>query len=332
MDDEYADFDDEDPLPCYFMPKKSESATAGTLRTYRPGNSETGLIYDTERHADYHVTVERLLGMDGWESPNSKSPMTLLILKLAVNCRSKSNKATRVTAKLEFESRPSGEKADPEIETWAPFKEPERSNATLVGVKKSDRIEVGAGVKAEFAELSGAWGSTEELSFEHTAFDMRTAFPLMNEDSGKRNGIEWCFSQNKLLGNDPPPVIHLAVLLRRASVTAAYVVKFEIDVVAGTMFNLKNNILKVFGCGPGITKPFLVQPDVDAPKVRYEGHHILKLTESYKNNMGELGTKDVLHRLVFPKLPASAQEAGAVLVEESQLHLAGMKGSGDQGL
>lgn len=362
---EFADFDDGERLPLRLY-EELDPGQEG-LKTY-PAKVDAPLMYDTGHGSDYSIMVERLLSVDGWETTSGDGktrtqPMTLIVFKLAVKCTSLNGRVKSIKATVEFENQKTGRQADPEVEAWAPFRELQPTNPTLVNIKRTDNKDTHAGTATQadpeveagtlFHKLeltnpvepwtpfhtlqptnptlvdvkrtddkdaragpakesitgSGGWKRDSEISFERRYWDRAYAYAEMDNTTGKRGGVTWVMEQSEMQNNGVLPEIFTAVLLKRESAEAPYVVNFRIRVQGGSVYGFTNQIKRVFNLGPVSTKPFLVRPATEA-KVRYEGNLFLGCVNA--DNLGSLRAKDSVTGLTI------VSGAGSAHVETAQ--------------
>jgi hypothetical protein len=320
MSEEYASFDGEVSLDLYQKWDTREEAQKGGLKTFKV-TGDGSLIYDSDK-SDYVVTVERVLGVDGWEKTTehdegAKTLMTLIILKIVVTRKKPDCRVRYVTATLSFENQKNGPKANPVVEAWAPFHSMELTNPMEEKVKKTDEFSGQAGLAYNGVDAHVRGSRKNEIAFKRTYYDTAFASARMNPDSGQRGGVMWHMEKSKIQIDSVPPETYAAVLFTRES-DAEYVVRFDIDVGGGTMFDLRTKAKRAFGLGPGHTKPFLVQPS-PYPKVRGEGRDFLPAVK--KENLGGLRSADNSTELTIVRKSGerlSAQEEPLVKEKKEQ--------------
>ncbi|KAH6982582.1 hypothetical protein EDB80DRAFT_248761 [Ilyonectria destructans] len=295
MSEEYASFEGKVNLDLHEKWDTAEEAEKGGVKTFTP-SPDGGLIFDSGK-SDYVVTVERVLGVDGWEKTTEdegdkthRQLMTLIILKIVVTRKNANCRVRSVTATLSFENQKTGPKANPVIEAWAPFREIKLTGATTSQITQTDQTSGKGGVASHGANVSAERSRTTEIAFERTYYDMAYATPRMNRESNQRGGVMWYMERNEVQRSNPPPETYAAVLFSRDA-NAPYVVNFDIDVRGGTTYDASNKLKRMFGLGPGYTRPFLVKPSPGKPMVRGgEGRDFLLAVDGER--LGSLRDKD----------------------------------------
>lgn len=278
MDSDYLDFEHPEPVPCCRILNPNDSR--GELKTQYSSKDNGGLIYDREDDGGFSISFERILQVDGWscgaEAVTENTPreaMTLMVSKLTVTCTRPKRCVRSVKSRLKFERLERSDKPGPEVVAWAPFRELEKTNQTNVNEKQTTTTDIHAGFKGDGAEVGTSRTKVKEISFERKYFARAFAAATMNK-AGKRGGVQWCMQQNEKQKDGVVPTIYTAVLLSRATLEEPYIVESKIQINGGTLYDLKNDTLDFFGIGPGVTKPYLVQPDFEQPRIRYEGASI----------------------------------------------------------
>ncbi|KAI0099043.1 hypothetical protein GGR51DRAFT_536567 [Nemania sp. FL0031] len=140
MDLEYEDFNSQEPLRLDLYRKfdSAEEARKGGVKSYKT-SGDASVFFDS-RKSDYYTTVERVLGLDGWETLTTpdgplKQRMSLLILKVVVSCTLYGGRVRTIKATLSFDNQKSGGKAEPFVEGWAPFRKLEQANPTRAEIQ-----------------------------------------------------------------------------------------------------------------------------------------------------------------------------------------------------
>jgi hypothetical protein len=293
MDENYGDFNSTTPalLELHEKFSRAEDAKRGGVKSYTVGGD--GSVYYDSGKSNYYTTVERVLGVDGWESASEDGKttiqrMTLLILKIVVGCTADDGRVRSIKATLELENQKGGGRTEPTIEAWAPFRKLEITNRTKATHRKSTSTAVTAGFEAYGGSLQLQRSVMSEIAFDRTYFDKAFAAPVMN--GSKRSGVFWYMKQNDLENHGVQPETFVAMLFKRET-DDPYIIKFDIDVRGDTLYNLGKNISKGFGLGPGRTKPFREQPSTKI-RVRGEGYDFLPAVEKLVNGLGKLRAKD----------------------------------------
>jgi hypothetical protein len=245
-----------------------------------------GLVYYSDEETGFTVSVERLLCVDGWEDSTKKQAMTLIVLKVMVASNS-AEKISSVVARLELVDTKKGEKAKPDVEAWAPFKNLEKSNETQAQVTTTYNANAQAGGSGGGATATISAGYEYEISWTQSYFDEGHAYPVMSTITGRRSGVRWVLKANPQQRQGVPPEMFVGILLKREK-QVPYLLKFDIRVKGGLLHDLKRGIEKVLGLGPGCNKPYLVRPS-STPVTRYEGEYMLQRVHSDK--LGDLRAK-----------------------------------------
>ncbi|KAI1123781.1 hypothetical protein F5Y10DRAFT_251173 [Nemania abortiva] len=293
MDVDYEDFDSQEPilLDLYQKFDPAEAARKGGVKSYET-SGDASVVYDS-RKSDYYTTVERVLGLDGWETlptpeGSTKQRMTLLILKVVVNCTSYGGRVRFVKATLSLDNQKSGGKTEPFVEAWAPFRKLELTNPTRADIHQGKNKSAKAGFSAYGFTAQGEGKLTHEISFERNYYDR--AFATVVMDGNRRAGVSWYMEQNNLEIGGVQPETFLAVLFKRET-DDPYIINFDIDVGGGTLHEAGKRVSKLFGLNPGRTKPFLVRPSTNI-QLRGEGRDFLPAVETLANNLERLRATD----------------------------------------
>lgn len=276
--------------------ESEEAQRQGGVKSYDP--IPTGSAIYSERKSNYKITVERLLWADGWEDADKdekdKRAMSLIILKMVFASTDSEGRFRHINATLEFDNKEYEGRTKPEIEAWAPFQHLVRANESEAELKKGSEHSVNAGGNAYGFKLGEQSKFTREISWKQTHFDEGHATAEISKHTGRRNGVNWFVKQNALQNHGVPPELWTAVLISRPT-NEPYLVKFRVNVHAGTLQDFTNSIKKWFGLKPGQTKAFLVTPS-DKPVVNYEGKDIAENIDI--NHLGKLRQKNEVARLV----------------------------------
>lgn len=277
-------YDPSRPLKFDLWSKPGAGATLGQgeFRSFKV-NEESVSIYDKAVKSSYSVSVQRLLWIDGYEDPTKKQEMTLVVLKMVFTSLNPDTRIGHVTATLRLRDKEKEGKNHPRPEAWAPFREPERFNASTAQINTT--YERDANAKAGFsgAEVSMGVKTGREISWNQVDFDEGHSAEVFRD--GKPSGVLWFMKQNQRQKAGVTPEIWAAVLFSRNS-SDAYLAKFSLDVHAGTREELKNNTKKFFGLKPDETMPFSVTP-WKKQVCNGEGADILKSLGSL-DNLGSL--------------------------------------------
>ena len=265
----------------------------GELKSYAV--KEDGSAIFAKKKSDYSVTVERLLWVDGWEETITrqgkdtirKQEMTLVVLKLVLASKDRDNKIRQVTASLAFEDgnpKETNGMNEPQAEAWAPFHKPERWHESVAQRKRTTKTEFSAKAEYSGSGSSATYSKEGEISWNQTAFDEGLANPEISSLTGRRNGVTWDLTQNNLESQGVSREFWAAVLFSRRS-RDAYLVRFKIDIYAGTLEEFKDKTKRFFGLKPEQTKAFLVTPWKKSVR-NFEGEDIFKSIDV--NNLGKL--------------------------------------------
>ncbi|KIW34369.1 uncharacterized protein PV07_01148 [Cladophialophora immunda] len=316
-DEEYADLDNEQQLDLYEYWDTEEQAKKGGVKTFEV-KEEGGLIFDSGK-SDYAVTVERVLGVDGSgeamaeDGKTHTAQMTVLILKIVVaakpGCRIRSVEAT-----LRLDNPKGGSQPNPVVQAWAPFRKLQLTNPTAAKIKQTSNTTVGAQATYQGAGFHTDHSRGYEIDFERTYYDFAYSTPCMDPTSHKRAGVTWYMEQNDLQNSSVLLETFAAILFTRAS-DGPYLVRFDIDVRGGTLYDFSNKLKRAFGLGPGHTKPFLVHPSPN-PKVRGgEGNDFLLGIQNLKDDLGKLRAE---HDSTGLKIVRKSGQGGSAEEEPTQ--------------
>lgn len=324
------DFDDNQDIEFHLYEHKNAPAFAqtGEVKAYHTRDDSLELYAD--RRSDYKVSFQRLLWVDGHEKIQQmsidaetkkkvkkevKREATLVVLKMLLSSLAPDQKFEWITATLSFEDAAEGGKDHPEVQAWAPFRKPERTNAVVGHLEKG--IKVDAGVKGGYggAELSLGASRESKISWDQTFFDEGYAEETTKDD--KRNGVMWFMKHNKLQDQGRRREVWLSALFSRSS-DAPYLVNFNFYTHAGTVERRLEKPLSFLGLDRGRTKQYSVKP-WKKTVCKYEGQQILQSIDL--DNLGLLRGQDddtrldvkwgVDYRISTPVAPTSEKTPGA---------------------
>ncbi|KAI0595427.1 hypothetical protein F4775DRAFT_568980 [Biscogniauxia sp. FL1348] len=268
-----------------FLYTNPQNDRDGAVRAQYKGG-ELGQIVFGEDKADYSLTIERLVWVDGWRETTGDKPhveMTLAVLKFSFVTKTPNNKVSFASIELRFKSEDrKGE--DPEVVAWGPFRHPEIWNASSTQRRVNIKAEGKLG-----ADLASTGITAEnETSWDRIDFDSGISKELfnLNKDLPKPNGVMWRVKQNRLHKQGITPEFRVGVLLRRQS-PDPYLVDFRFQAHTGTISTLQNNTKNLLGLKGGTSHVWRATPCPGNTDNCYaEGLEIIHSIDT--NNLGKL--------------------------------------------
>ncbi|KAE8356850.1 hypothetical protein BDV28DRAFT_144763 [Aspergillus coremiiformis] len=284
------DWDPSDPvkLDLYAIEDNEALAGQGALKSYHA--SENGRALFVSDKPSHHISVQRLLWVDGWEKTDAgekTQEMTLVVLKAVFGWNDPKSRIQWAKMELALEST-QDEADEPVVEAWAQFHEPEQWNQSTAQRKNTGTVNASADVGWNGSSATTGMSRTQEVSWEQTDYDEGTAWEKFSKRTGKPNGMTWTLRQNNLQDHGVKPEIWTAVLFARQS-RAPYKVRFEMRVGAGNFQAFGASAKRLFGLSPQHTRAFEITP-WKTPVVNGEGRKIVEHIDL--NNLGKLRDRE----------------------------------------
>ncbi|KAI0517613.1 hypothetical protein F5B22DRAFT_603512 [Xylaria bambusicola] len=274
-----------------FLYQKSNNEGNGTFKNTRKGGDRSHLVYGKEK-AVYHLTVERLVWIDGWRQSTTvegqkqnRDEMTLVVLKFVLNTKTRGTKVGFASAELRFKSEDKRGK-DPKVVAWGPFRYPETWNPTAAQRRVNISGEANVGADPASFGLS----AETETSWDRIDFDSGRSQKLFNlkKEEAEPNGVMWKVKQNELHKQGITPEFRVAVLISRSS-SDPYLVDFRLDVHTGTISELESRVRNWLGFQGGYSHFWRASPRPGNKENCYgEGVHIAQSIDA--ENLGALIT------------------------------------------
>ncbi|EJT74686.1 hypothetical protein GGTG_08524 [Gaeumannomyces tritici R3-111a-1] len=271
----------------------SDSATRSQSRK---GGENDPLIFGKET-SDYTLKVERLVWVDGWRESTGdaahrqrRGEMTLVVLKLGFNTKTKNSKVGFARAELRFRAKDKHGK-DPEVVAWGPFRRIQTWNAWKaqrdINTKNEQKLDLG------YAGQKGSLGRTTEdkTSWERIDFDSGKSTDLANlkKTGSGANGVMWTVSQNQIHNQGVAPEIRIGVLFSRPNADR-YLVDFRLTAITGPVRELWEKIKGGVAGVSGDSIPWTATPNPgDKTNYFHEGADIINSIDI--ENLGRLVSK-----------------------------------------
>ncbi|KAJ6006190.1 hypothetical protein N7451_004134 [Penicillium sp. IBT 35674x] len=296
----------------------------GGLKSYHA--SETGgLLYYSEK-PDHHISVDRLLWVNGWEHKKGDTngqAMTLVVLKGLFTSATKKDRIKAVYMTLKLEGV--GGAKDPIVEAWAPFHTHTQWNESVAQRKSTVTNNASGTLGLNSSSVVVGTSHAHEASWDQTDFDEGQAWQLYadGKSKGYPHGIAWKLHQNDLQNHGVTPELRVAVLFAHQSPSGnehtTYKVRFSLKAEISNKERITDGMQSVFGLSPHSTKVFQISPSTK-PLVNREGHDILEHIDL--NNLGELRDPQSRTQLnikgvsATPQLPRVLKD-GPVIADEA---------------
>ncbi|KAK1750548.1 hypothetical protein QBC47DRAFT_393691 [Echria macrotheca] len=229
----------------------------GAVRSEYKGGATGRVIYDKDK-ADYDLTVERLVWIDGWQETTGEGDnkqhhqeMTLVVLKFVFETKTKDSKVSYALAELRFKSDDEDGK-DPEVVAWGPFRRRETWNVSAAQRRVLNKADAGLKAGMGGPDVTVGLAREDETSWERIDFDCGSSKDLFNlkKDNPMPNGVMWKVQSNRLHKQGVTPELRIGVLLKRP-VPGPYRVDFRLTAHTGTISKIRDkvstNILGISG-------------------------------------------------------------------------------------
>ncbi|KAI0465848.1 hypothetical protein F4859DRAFT_499448 [Xylaria cf. heliscus] len=291
--DDVVDFDEldtSDPitLELYLDPEAHHDYKQGQARTQFHVPDDGVTIYQNKERSGSHISVQRLLWVDGWQdgkNEESAKQMTLVVLKfnfVSSNRIDQETKLAWVEASLSFWDKDKTRGQDPVVIAWAP-REPEKWNQSSAHAKRMTKTGASATIGYEGTNASVNWGKEREIEWDYECFDEGRTTHLFNPKTGKPNGVSWYISQNPLQNHGLMPEFWAALLVSRQS-SDPYLARFTLESASGRYQNKMIDVKEMLGLRKN-GSAFSVTPKPGEVAVcNLEGENIIKSID-----LGHLG-------------------------------------------
>ncbi|PNP52251.1 hypothetical protein THARTR1_07460 [Trichoderma harzianum] len=296
-------FDAEDYL--YEEENSHLSDSLGGFKTSNPIGThvQRQMISVSEEKSRFKKTVELVLCVHGWKSPDRKDPMTLIVLGVNLSCHVRNIRFQSVQIKLKFHEDDKRDPADlakahPQVAAYAPFVQQKLWNTTVAHVIDTNQYGGKVGVD-QVGQAEVSVNKSSEVSYTRQHFDRGSAHPLYNDRTGRIYGVEWFCEQNNQQDYGVMPNFHLAVLLQRShdgDRPLSFRAIFDMRAEAGFRHDIEQGLRRAFrGLRPE-DDPVYFDPSKEKPDAYGVG---VKLLESIQvDNLGALAEGMLLSKLI----------------------------------
>jgi len=297
-----------------------ENDDEGGFRTHNPENNkwQRRYIHLADKKSKFKKTVEMVLCVHGWETPSHEQAMTLLVFRLHFTCSDAAARYKSATVWFEFgnydekdkgnESSTSA-KANPDVVAYGPFNKTARWDKVKAELKRKITLGGEAGVDyMANAKLnaSGEW----EISYPSSFFHQGTANPILNDNTGITEGVEWNLKGKELPDNysqSIEPDLLIAILLKRNTLPGGepipFTGTFDMRLKAGLWEDISQGVQKIFVPWKLTDEAIYFNPAVPDHVYGEDGKRCLALVD--RENLGTLASDEMLVGLCsFPGLGA----------------------------
>lgn len=274
-------------------------AIDGETKTYNdpPNQIQREVVTYHDVTSDFSVSVEMPLCVHGWETPEKRQAMSLMVFdyRLIYAKRDHFVKSVKTAylfdeAAFPAEARSGDKSASPSVVAYAPFETPTEWNKTEGEVKDQAHAD---------AKIGGSYGATAELStggeWENTHtqkyFTRGQAERRFNNRTRRWERVFWFLQQNESQGDGVPSTFSVAILLKRAS-NANFKATFSIRAEAGRWADWKSGYRRIFGKKED--DPINFDPQTEAKGHKWENHK----DKISLDNLGLLAKDDKLTEFV----------------------------------
>ena len=228
-------------------------AIAGETKTnnFPPNQPQRDVVTYRDVTSDFSVSVQMSLCVHGWEKPDRKQAMSLMVFDYEMIYTKRNHFVKSVKTVFTFdeaaypaEARSGEGPANPAVVAYAPFEREMRWNKTEADVKDGVHADAKFGVDyGASAELSG--GREKEVSHTQKFFTRGQAGRQYNNKTGNWNRVVWFLQQNESQGDGVPSTFSVAILVKRAS-NANFKGSFFIRIEAGRWENWNSGWRRIF--------------------------------------------------------------------------------------
>ncbi|EHK42139.1 hypothetical protein TRIATDRAFT_287499 [Trichoderma atroviride IMI 206040] len=309
MDQNALDYFYEDEEPDFYQ-------RLGAFKTSNPPSNrfQRRFIHISKEKSDFKKSVELVLCVHGWKTPEKKEPMTLIILSVRLSCHKRNSRYRSVTITLSFreDNEPGSSKAaleaSPEVAAYAPFVEEKRWNKTMSS--NQDGNSYGAGLSGgQFVTANVNANRQANISYTRQYFDRGTADRLYDDHKDRLYGVQWYCEQNQLAKTGVEPHFHLAILVDRKHDANNEPIPFsailDMKLEAGFAHDFGSGIRRIFRLKKPADAPIFFDPSKQPQVCGLDGVGENILQNIQVDNLGALAKKQKLTSLVeipFPGL------------------------------
>ncbi|KAL6696675.1 hypothetical protein J3F84DRAFT_304982 [Trichoderma pleuroticola] len=288
----------------------------GGLKTNNPVDNryQRRYIHTSDKMSRFCKKVETVLVVHGWESPDEKQPMTLIILSVRLNVQGRRFRIKSARMWFSFHEdtkrQPANkEKASPEVVAFAPYVQ------QFIGDQQAEQREetasFGANIGTEqYAKFELQASKEVKRSFTRQHFDRGTADYLISND--RPYGVSWFCEQNDLQTFGVKPHFYLAVLLTRNHTAAdntpiTFSGIYDMRIEAGSFHDIRRGVRRAFRLGRPQDEAIYYNPDptLEDQVGGLEGEGLKIKEKITKNNLVKFREKGELAKLL-PELQPMA--------------------------
>ena len=266
-------------------------ATAGETKTKNIPPNQIQRPITTYRGVNSNLKplVEMVTCVHGWDNPDSKQAMSLMVFEFRLSYAARDNYIASVMTKFIFKDSEVGEGgANPQVVAYAPFEREMRWNKTEAEVKAESHYDASIGV-SYIASADAGGGGKRELLHQQRFFDRGQAGrEFVN---GKWDRVWWFLQQNDSQSHGVASTFNVAMLLKRSS-DSAFQGTFEMRLEAGFWEDLKSGVKRFFRKKEDDPINFDCQREPEGRKWKKLGENIDRW------NLGALAEDDELVKLV----------------------------------
>lgn len=281
---------------------QEEAERQGAVKSFASvGNG--AVVYYRGKNSDFTILVKSQLIIHGYDDEKEAQPMTLILMEYHLHCKQPRARFQHVTTSIDFgdrgDTKPS-EKSNPEVISWAPFYNRNRSDEVEAEHRVNRTIEGEAGGEGMGGKVALKISTENEIIWKRKYFSNCQSCPRQDTQdlaTGRQNGVEWSLEHNELQKGGVPNKFSLAILLKRSSPTPFMVSRFSVRTRAGLLQDIQT---KLFSWNSDRTKPILFVPGPEPRALTEEGKAILaQLTAKgiTPNNLGKLSRPGELVKL-----------------------------------
>lgn len=282
----------------------------GGFKTPNPADNifQRQFIHLSPERSRFKKTVELVLCVHGWKTPDKKEPMTLLIFGVSLKCHASEFRYQSVDIWLGFheddrtDASSSTAEAHPAVTAYAPFVKQKRWNEASASVedKKTRGVTLGA---SQFVTAEANAQQEKAASYTRRHFDRGTAERMVNEKTGHVYGVEWYIEQNELQQFGVEPFFYLAVLLDRSHDTnnnpVTFRCIFDMKIEAGFLHDFEQGLRRIFRLNKPEDDPLYFDPSKTEPEVHgLEGEGARLLKRIQPDSLGDLAQGYELTKLL----------------------------------
>ncbi|KAF4545352.1 uncharacterized protein LTHEOB_5185 [Lasiodiplodia theobromae] len=190
----------------------------GALKTDNPKNNrwQRNFVHVEDKMSKFRKTVQTVLVVHGWKTPERTEPMSLIILSVKLDCQKRNFRFQSARMWLSFgedcgATPPDGEAA-PEVLAYAPFVASQNWNLSDENIENTTATGATLGAD-QYVHANLELKKEVKRTSTRTYFDRGSADFMVEED--RSHGVVWYLEQNELQKYGVRPEFHLAVLVKR---------------------------------------------------------------------------------------------------------------------